>query len=461
MRARSLGVFVCVTILIVAAFTARSSAGTGAEMLLNRLIAEADTTQQFNRTLDLLALALASPSLPDPLETEAVSARLAADPRTDRQTGGSAGAGGLSIVDKPGIADLINVAIENGAITQFGTGTTFTLQTTPYLVYSRFGGADDAQAWDRLTALRKLALSGSFTATGPDSGRGLENLESADAKYVLFGDRSARDRAFRDHIRLIVGNRINEPLVEATGSYVKWQNSLAPEHSAAIRQAIIDFSDWREGSGAAVTSSQVRAKLNDVLAPVRARLSPQELEALTPVVQAIVAEELSRSEVGAVIEREAQTWCQRGPELSLDYGFTRDSTTSDYSRGKVLFAYDSGEQLTINLNAELAVNHQGHTPAGVHLKRVRSYTVEAAITLGPFAHNDMDASMGLRVVHPEGASRPQTSAQLQTRIHLSSVLTVPVAVTYMSRSPTTSHEVTRVEVGLSLSGDAVLGLGRK
>ena len=47
--------------------------------------------------------------------------------------------------DKPGISDLLNLAIERGAITRAVSDTTFTLQTTPYLFYTKFGGADDAE----------------------------------------------------------------------------------------------------------------------------------------------------------------------------------------------------------------------------------------------------------------------------------------------------------------------------
>jgi hypothetical protein len=41
---------------------------------------------------------------------------------------------------KAGIADLINLAIERGAITKTTSGTSFTLQTTPYIIRDRLSG---------------------------------------------------------------------------------------------------------------------------------------------------------------------------------------------------------------------------------------------------------------------------------------------------------------------------------
>src|SRR5262249_56369657 len=80
--------------------------------------------------------------------------------RTDKQIGGSASAGGSTpLAEKAGFADLLGLAIENGAVQKEVSGSTLTLSTTPYAL-TTIGGGDTAAHHHKL---------GGPTRTGPSA----------------------------------------------------------------------------------------------------------------------------------------------------------------------------------------------------------------------------------------------------------------------------------------------------
>src|SRR5262249_3551640 len=136
---------------------AASAQDSCARVTLQLHLVNLASRQNFDRAQDLLLLTLA---LGQPAEAPTVALCSAAardrDPdRTDQQTGASSSAGGsVTLTDKTGIADFLNLALEHGAIAKTTSGTHYTLQTTPYMFYTGFGGNDRAESWDKLAVLR-------------------------------------------------------------------------------------------------------------------------------------------------------------------------------------------------------------------------------------------------------------------------------------------------------------------
>ncbi len=415
----------------------------------------------FSQTPDLFFLFLSTQPRTARLDGLAVALREQQSPRTDQQRGASASAGGsTTITDKPGISDLLNLAIERGAITQTTSDTTFTLQTTPYMFYTHFGGEDDAAHWDRLTALRHLGLSATFTAGTDTDGGGVSNLQSLEAKYTALGSRSARDRAFREHVRNMLRAEFmkeKEALATTTGLSSKWIATVSEDGRSAFDEAVIAFTNWQESAPKPIPAAAVNAKLAELLGPVQARLTADDAARLETVTASIVEEEATRVALAKAIAPEARTWVAAGPQLSVVYGFNRGGAEPDFSRVKILFEYSSGERLSVNLNAELSINHA----SGVNRDRIRAYTGEAGLTLGRFANNTLDLTAGARVDHPKGAGETTTALQAKANIYLTSAITVPLALTYANRTETSSRSRLRLNVGLGLNADALLGIARK
>jgi hypothetical protein len=446
--------------LALAAPAARAAPPEAPDPFLAVLVDRA-TRAQFGQSPDLFLLYLSASKGLAPLESLAVALREKNSPRTDQQNGASSSAAGsVTLTDKPGISDLLNLAIERGAITRAVSDTTFTLQTTPYLFYTKFGGEDDAEHWDRLTALRRLGLSATFAATSGDENSGLSNLLSAEAKYVALGSRSARDRAFREHIKAVLApviEREKETLRKNTALESRWLTKLSPDVQGLLDDALIAFNNWQDEAAKPIPAAEVQRKLGELLDPVRARLNSAEVSTLVATAASVIEEESVRVSLSKAIAVEAARWLPAGPQLSILYGYNRDPSTSDYSRIKILFAYDTGERFCVNANAEVALNHSTPDPGG---STVRSYAGEASLTLGRFAGNAVDLTAAAKVGHAKASSLTTSAFQAKANIYLASAVVIPLALTYANHTDDSLKSKLRFNIGLALNGDALLGIAR-
>jgi hypothetical protein len=398
------------------------------------------------------------------LVSAAVAVRDQSAPRTDQQTGaGSNTPGSATIAEKPGISDFVNFAIEQGAITKTSNGTSFTLQTTPYLFYTRFGSAaiDTAATWDRSVFLRNLGLSATFN-TDSSTSSGLNNFSGAQAKYIFIGNRSSRDLAFRNHIRDLVGKEMNAALAANGAAEKAWVDGLTGPELAAFDQAVIEFNNWQkaETNKGPISADVVRRKLTDVVNGLLHQLSPQAIAAVPAVVTSIMSEQATRSTAMKRIADEAKSWIQQGAELSLAYGYERDPTIADYSDLKLLFAYQSVLPLTANVNFDLALNNRRTSAAGVRLKTIRSYSGEGSLTLGRFAGNLLDFSFNAKIDRLQMASRTTTAVQAKSNIYLLKGVTIPLSITYSNGTDEVKKSQVRFNASLSFSGDAFMGVAR-
>lgn len=421
------------------------------------------TRAQFSQTPDLFALYLSAPrARVVELDNLAVALRERESPRTDQQHGASSSAeGGTTITDKPGISDLLSLAVERGAIMRTTSETTVSLQTTPYLFYTNFGALDNATNWDRLTVLRHLGLTANFSASKDSTAGGVGNFESAEAKYVALGGRSARDRAFRAHVRAKVRSELSRELralADTTGRLARWISALPKDALLAFDQAVIEFTNWQEAAPKPIEPSDIYRKLAELLGPIQPILTPTETGALGEVVASVVEEESTRLGLAKAIASEAKTWVAAGPELSVVYGFNRDASASDFSRIKLIFGYDSGERMSVNLNAEVCLNHAPQTEAVGG--RVRAYSGEAGLTLGRFASNTVDLTMAAKVLHARATGQTTTALQAKANLYLSPAVTVPLALTYANHTDDSPRSRLRLNVGLAINADALLGIAK-
>jgi hypothetical protein len=118
--------------------------------------------------------------------------------RTDKQisASSSSGSGSTSVVDKPGIAELLGFAIEHGAVTQSVQDNTVTFSTSPYAFAAWVGGGDTAENYQKYgNTYGRVGISANFNLTdtsNPTLSATRKQLNEWTGRIRLLGDHSGR-----------------------------------------------------------------------------------------------------------------------------------------------------------------------------------------------------------------------------------------------------------------------------
>jgi len=429
---------------------------------LKDLIAQAAGPASFGNSQRLLAAYLAGER--QILQAAADQARQG--PSTNQQNGATAEASGTTtLVEKPGIPELLNMAIESGAINRTTSGTGFTLQTTPYLLYSRFGARDTAETWDRLPALRHIGLSATFKQGTSSADATRNNFEKGEVKYA-WGERSPRDKEFRDHLRPIIETTINVPVSGANTELTRFVNGLTPPVQAAFLSAQSQFDTWWTAQSKPIPSNVLIDELQKIIGPVVPQLREEDRVSLSVLMEALGNEGIGLAKASRRIDEEAKAYLNAPhPQFSIAYALLRDPTDSDtasthLSEVKAILGYDTGANLSFSLNLEALLNNDRTGADGIRLDRVRSYSAASDLTIGRFAQNAADFTLAARLTRPEGPFHQMLSAQAKLNLYLIRGITIPVALTYSNRTEDSPKSVVRFNVGLSINGDSLLGLAK-
>ena len=130
--------------------------------------------------------------------------------RTDKQIGASSSskAGATSVVDKPGIATLLGIAIEHGAVAQTIQDSTVTFSSSPYALAASFSG-DTAETYDKYSnTIGRVGIAANFNlsdTSNPALNATRKQLNEWSATLRLGNDHSSRSKmaqkAFDDHLK--------------------------------------------------------------------------------------------------------------------------------------------------------------------------------------------------------------------------------------------------------------------
>lgn len=350
-----------------------------------------------------------------------------------------------SVLEKPGIADLLSLALDRGAIKKTPNGTGLTLSTTPYAIWTGFGARDTPQAWEKAAVARNLSLSATFSSTDVTAGD-FSSFTSGEVKYVIAGNRSPRDEAllgsvrsnlaevFRaaDHSADVACNRLlDTKLFEAQGSMNSWLHDPA---------------------NAGKTEDEIGAQLDSVVR--EQTVGPEELQ---PCVDAILAgEESVKGGLDAVTEATKKYLADNPQQLSVAALFVRDATISDYYVAKLLYGYDR-DQLTVNLNAEASWNKESTAADGAQIRSLRAYSVELGVTSKTFAKGRLDGSLSSKASRDKAAdAKSVVIGEAKLNVHLTDVLRLPVTLNYANRETQTVKQGWQLNVGLNALLDGVL-----
>jgi hypothetical protein len=224
------------------------AAGLGPEATDDHKKAAADhaiTRAQANfmgTVTDTVADAVAQSADPQ-LEESVATARAIAEhmnevARTDKQVGASASvSGSTSAASKTGIAHILSMAVENGAVQREDNGTSATFSTSPYALVL-LGKVDTDTTFNEYRHLRRVGIAATLDLDQGDStGSGdfkAEQVSAVSTSVRLLGDRSARTTEFTTAWH----ERVGKPLTAHAEAAVRRDVEVLRK-SPAILQIVI------------------------------------------------------------------------------------------------------------------------------------------------------------------------------------------------------------------------------
>jgi hypothetical protein len=352
--------------------------------------------------------------------------------RTDRQIGASSDAPrSTSILEKPGIADLLALSIDRGAITKTAAGTGLTLSTTPYAFATGFGLSDSPTAFDSAPGrlARNISLSSTFSSTDVTSGD-FSSFSSGEVKYVAIGNHSPRDGDFIDGIR---------------GSLAKAFLDADKNFEAHCKDVITKL----RAAASDLTITQATAIIDKALSGVSTTVTPGCRAAQ-------LASENSIGGALAVLDKATKAYlADKSKQLSFAASFVRDATLSDYYTGKVLFAYDHADWTT-NVNGSSSWNRHSLAPNGTtKLRSVREYSLELGANSKTI--NNIDYSASAKWSRDKAAdAKSAIIGEAKATIHIATTYSLPVSLTFSNRGTTKVKKGWQLNVGLGAFLDDVL-----
>lgn len=450
MRAQTIRLFL---LAVVVAVTARGQAPQpqSLEEVLTARLSEFRTTPGSAQEALLLLMGERAGLLQQRTAAEVI--RQTNDVRTDMQVGASSATpGSTTLIDRPGIPDLFAMALERGAISKSTTGSALTLTTTPYLLAGFFGIEDSPQNWEDWSGLRRVAISATFAdASAVETDADFSSIEGGEVKVVLLGSRSPRDALIfrqqpaKDEIEKmgnadIEVNRVCGPVATllnlgpVVNVFRAWLPT-APDRSPATVRAELE-----RLLPAATLDDATKAKLSDCLGTVA------------------TAQNIAEASVAAIdkITKDYLAQNQKN-QLSFSAAVRRDSTLSDFTTLKLLYAYDMNSKLTFNLNGEGVFNNDDAKGDGSKIDRVRSYAIEAGGTIGRFKQNRLDATFGAKIWRDQDSGgKTVVTASWKNTLYLSSTLQVPVSLTYANRAVANMQKGVQLNAGVGALVDHLL-----
>jgi hypothetical protein len=292
--------------------------------------------------------------------------------RTDKQIGAPAKATGTtSAIEKPGFARLLGVAIEKGAIIQDVNGSSLTLSTSPYVLYTLDGG-DTAENYQRASILNRIGLSANFNVE--DNANVLASarrsrLTQWSIKTRLMGDRSTRSKAFQEFWNENVRGPIEARLNAITGALIFFDDSRFDPLMATEAGLVAQIGAFTGGSDyASMNVAEKKKKLTNI---ILAYLKGEVLDKIHDGTFTIGA--LDRSTINDKLVKALAIALQnindirgllddrlddidKGPLASLSYVNHRQATGSDYSEGMFLFEQDNSAFRTLKLVGNLGTS---------------------------------------------------------------------------------------------------------
>jgi len=446
------------TLLLVSLATATSAqtetiVSTAIKNELDAQIQNAIDTHRITESALLLALAEVEVKARKPSDVQAAESRATEEidselraavnlQRTDMQletTSDSPHA--TSVLEKPGIADLLSLALDRGAIMKTTNGTGLTLSTTPYAIRTGFGARDTETAWKNAVVGRNLSFSATFSSTDVTKGD-FSSFTSGEVKYVITGNRSPRDPDLLKKVRSDLSKKF------LVADHLRDQ-ACEPQLKS-VDKAKIDMDAWLMDHRDA-SADEIHAHL---LETVRTASGDPVMKQCVDVI--IKGEQLIDIGLEDLTKATQAYLDDKGDQFSVAALFVRDATISDYYAAKLLYAHDFS-MLTANVNAEASWNKSSTTSAGAAIQSLRAYSLELGMNSKAFAKGRLDGSASLKASRDEALdAKSVVIGEAKLNIHLNDVLRLPITLSYANRETETVKQGWQLNVGVNALLDEVL-----
>ena len=466
----------------------RDAASRGAADILSELergTQAAEAAELLDQVWNRLVFYTVADALPgdDPHEVRGLQAYryLAELGRTDKQLGAtSSGPGSTSLAEKPGIPELLALALEHGAIEQSVNGTGLTLSTSPY-AFVRLLEPDNAANFEQYGLWRRIGGSVTFDMRTEDptvANVDINQVAEWSVRVRVIGDRSTRTKKFTQRWSEVVQPKIQARLNALSGGISKALNGspelrdAADASSETLKGQIAGYLESSDGvpreqrieTITAMTLSALKTTVFDPISESRIALSEETFRGITVAMSGLVKahQDLfsAQQDLGGILDE-----LNRSPLLTVAFTHHTKVQGSAFSDAKLLF-----ETHVAPFDAVVNgfISWYDHPDPAFNQESVRDFggTVELAGSV----KNPFGRSRKLDVVEPilisatyqlsrlEEANDAIHIAQVKVSIPVTTGVTLPLSVTYASRTDLIDEDEVRGNFGFSLDLDKLYAL---
>jgi len=307
--------------------------------------------------------------------------------RTDKQisASSSSGSGSTSVVDKPGIAQLLGFAIEHGAVTQSVQDNTVTFSTSPYAITAWLGGGDTAENYRKYAnTYGRVGISANFNLTdtsNPTLNATRKQLNEWTGRIRLLGDHSGRSADALKVFNKTLGPTLQRLANDQAGILF---NALKNDTSYGKVQADIGarIAQYLQDNPAADQSAQQQAISQIIVDGVTAgfqNLNPP-IETLKKLAQ--LADDYDKvADLMAADSKEMNdAIAELAKKAALTFVYAQEQPTGggNYSVLKLVFAQGPQDSMQITVNLSGSLYH--HPVVAKNQDTFRDFTASLDLT---------------------------------------------------------------------------------
>ncbi len=384
--------------------------------------------------------------------------------RLDKQIGASPGSGGeTSLTNRPNWPALLGFAVDHGSVEQKVDGTNATFTTTPYAIF-RMLPIEEAELKRSLGFLEHVGASITVPTSGQDVAFGrMRNYTLS----IGLGSRKPNTPAFREMWKDTLLAVVQAAIDARAGSYASLYAASNEEErdlertSDTLRMRVIKY---RPASRADLRDQILRLLYSEIYVPTTKstwKRSQALKAAILPQAIKIVESEAALAKVTAAIDE-----ARRKPLFALRYINNRPDAGQNYS------TFELGAQVTtikaprlfdLIANADISIFHEPPEGQG----DLRSYSGSLVLVTGwdsPFISQQLDrsqltASLSVKVKRredqPAGDEFTQALVLGGLAIPVNTGMTLPVALSWASRTEERDEPELRINFGLGLDLDVL------
>jgi hypothetical protein len=399
--------------------------------------------------------------------------------RTDKQLGASARSeGSTTLAEKPGIEDLLGLAIENGAIQKEVNGTTLTLSTSPYVLSALHNGDTATNYFNHGDDLGRVGISATFNIANQEdvlSNATRRQLAEWAVRIRLSGDHSPRSKRFQDFWEADVKKKIEQEAVVVTGAAAATFKGGAETRRQAVetdlQTAVKNFVEQQKDQ-LTTDKNQAIAGLRDlILATLKAEISDKVdsfgLDPLTKhnlvavTMPALADAHVQAGEGLSKLETEIQR-LERLGTATFEYTNVRDTTAGSYSNLK--FLYEKGSSDTMKLVFNIGGSLYSNPNRDLNQQTTRDYAAalswEGTAGRSPLALDVNDQSQVtfsfsgryqrlLENRHISGKKADIAAAQGKVDLPILTGASLALSITYANADEMNAKDHVRFNVGIN------------